>query len=188
MDTLSPPATGTRVLLPDGSAKTVLDTTRSDDGHLWLHLDGGSANRADRCEPVDTSRITEARQAARRAAHAIRVGGDIGQAADELGDALRYLAQADPDAFDELTAGAPRVTIEIPRLGVIQGDILHQHGARLTVLRTAVSTSDTPQWWAEVHGVTAEDRQATYRAPWHTGIHVQYAAWDLVTVERAVPA
>lgn len=188
MNTLTPAATGTRVLLTDGSAKTVLRTTRSDDGHLWLHVDGGGAYRADRCEPVDTSRITEARQAARRAARTIRAGGDIGQAADELGDALRYLAQADPDTFGELTAGAPRVTIEIPRLGVIPGDVLHQHGVRLNVLDTAVSTTGTPQWWADVHGVTADDRRATYRAPWRSGIHVEYATWDLVTVERTVPA
>ncbi|MEV5677015.1 hypothetical protein [Streptomyces sp. NPDC052179] len=188
MDTLSPPATGTRVLLPDGSAKTVASTARSDRGHLWLHLDGGGAVRADRCEPVDASRTAEARQAARRAARAIRAGGDIGPAADELGDALRYLAQADPDALDELSVGAARVTIEIPRLGVAHGDILHHHGARLAVLDTAVSAIDEPQWWADVHGVTAEDRRATYRAPWRTGISVQYAAWDLVTVERIVPA
>ncbi|WP_228994714.1 hypothetical protein [Streptomyces sp. DH8] len=190
MRTLAPPAAPApaRVLLPDGSAKTVVDITRNDNGQIVLHIDGGSAYRADRCERVDTSRVTDARQAARRAARAIQAGGDISQAADELGDALRYLAQADPDTFEELTAGAPRVTIETPRLGVIPGDILHHHGARLTVLDTAVSTIDTPQWWADVLGVTAKDRQATYRAPWRTGISVDYAAWDTVTVERAVPA
>ncbi|MEV6565901.1 hypothetical protein [Streptomyces kronopolitis] len=178
---------GDRVLLPDGSARSVTGTMRSD-GKLWLLVGDSVACRADRCERVDTSHVDEARTTVLRAASMLRAGGDAGGAADDLGDALRYLAQADPDALAELSAAATRVTVEVHRLTVTPGDILHQHGARLNVLDTGISTSDGPQWWATVQGVGDEDRRATYRAPWTTGIGVEHAAWDLVTVERIAPA
>ncbi|MFD3844740.1 hypothetical protein ACFWVB_02470 [Streptomyces microflavus] len=188
MSTIAPPAIHSRVLLPDGSAKTVEKITRSDDGRTWLHFEDRSANRADRCERVDTSRVAEARATARRTARTLQAGGDTGPAVTELGEALRYLAQADPDTLIELSARAARVTVDIPRLDVVPGDILHQYGVRLNVLDTAVSTHDDPVWWASVHGVTGADRQATYRSPWRTSINVQYAACDVVTVERIIPA
>ncbi|WP_199570569.1 hypothetical protein [Streptomyces murinus] len=178
---------GTRVLVADGSAKTVTGTMRGADGKLWLLVDNGAAHPADRCERVDTSHVDLARSHARRAADALRAGGETGQAAGELGDALRYLAQAAPDVLAELSEAGTRVTVEVHRMAIAPGDILHQHGVRLTVLDTGVSTSDEPQWWATVQGVTDADRRATYRAPWEIGIGVEHAAWDLVTVERIAP-
>ncbi|MCX4550562.1 MULTISPECIES: hypothetical protein [unclassified Streptomyces] len=179
--------TGDRVLLPDGSARAVTGTMRSADGDLWLYVGDGVAHRADRCERVDTSRVGEARATACRAAGVLRAGSDTGEAADELGNALRYLAQADPDTLAELSATGTRLTVEVHRLTVAPGDILHQYGVRLNVLDTGISTSGEPQWWASVQGVTQADRRVTYRAPWTTGIGVEYAAWDLVTVERIAP-
>ncbi|MGC5411149.1 hypothetical protein ACPXCX_46850, partial [Streptomyces sp. DT225] len=147
---------GDRFLALDGSTKTVASTMHSTDGKLWVLDTNGAGWRADRCERIDTSRVGQARSAARRAAGVLRAGDATGDAAHELGDALRYLAQADPDALAELAATGSRITVEIHRLAVVPGDVLHQHGARLYVLDTGVSTSDAPQWWATVHGVTDE--------------------------------
>ncbi|MCX5326324.1 hypothetical protein OG847_43945 [Streptomyces sp. NBC_00120] len=162
--------------------------------HTWVETEGGSAWRAELCERVDTSRVDEARTAARRSAAVLRgpqapTGEEHTAAVRGLGEALRYLAQADPAALADLHAEASRrIALDVPRLSVVPGDILHAQGARLTVVDTGISSADEPQWWAKVHGVDEADRRATYRAPWTTGMGVEYAAWDVVTVERIAPA
>ncbi|GGZ73070.1 hypothetical protein ACFOOM_01105 [Streptomyces echinoruber] len=101
------------------------------------------------------------------------------QAAIELGYTL-----ADPAA--RITAGRP-VPIEVPRLLVQPGDILHAFGARLRVVDTGTRISlesSRAEWWALVEGATEEDRRRTYRSRWTLAVPVALAAWDVVTVER----
>ncbi|WP_019548591.1 hypothetical protein [Streptomyces sulphureus] len=193
MHTPAEAATGDRVTLPDGSAKTVTGTMRNG-GKLWLLVGDGAAHRADRCERVDTSRVDEASATARSAALVLRdaqVAGEDAAAAAvrELGEALRYLAQAAPEELAAMAAESTRrLVVEVPRLAVVPGDVLRAFGVRLDVLDVGVSTATEPQWWARVHGVDESDRRATYRAPWNVGMGAGYAAWDLVTVERIAPA
>ncbi|WP_432001586.1 hypothetical protein [Streptomyces sioyaensis] len=184
---------GERIVCEDGGTRTVAGVLHSG-SHAWAETTDGSAWRAERCERVDTSRVDEAKTAARRSAAVLRgpeapTGEEHTAAVRTLGEALRYLAQADPAALADLHAEANRrIALEVPRLSVVPGDILHAHGARLTVLDAGISSADDPQWWAKVHGVDEADRRATYRAPWTTGMGVEYAAWDVVTVERIAPA
>ncbi|MBA0053474.1 hypothetical protein E0L36_22120 [Streptomyces sp. AJS327] len=192
---VEPYAAGDRFVCSDGSTRTVAHAERGRDGHLWLHTAEGSAWRADRSEKVDVSRVDEAHRAARRAAAALRTSpppadDEAAVAIRELGEALRYLAQASPTTLDDLSAGCTRrVVAELPRLAVVPGDIIHMLGVRLHVLDTGVQNAhgETPRWWAEVHGVDEADRRATYRAPWRSAIAVEHAAWDLLTVERLAP-
>ncbi|QKW06973.1 hypothetical protein HUT18_11755 [Streptomyces sp. NA04227] len=184
---------GERIVCTDGGTRTVASLMRSGP-HTWVETEEGSAWRADRCELVDTSRVDEAKCAARTSAAVLRgpqapTGEEHAMAVRDLGDALRYLAQADPAALAELHAeGNQRIALEVPRLSVVPGDILHAHGARLTVLDTGISAAPAPQFWARVYGVDKGDRHATYRAPWTLGMSVESAAWDIVAVERIAPA
>lgn len=192
---VEPNGAGDRVVCDDGSTRTVDRADRAPDGHLWLHTTEGSAWRADRCETVDVSRVDEARAAARKAAAVLRsstppAADEAADALRELGEALRYLAQASPEALDQLsTECTRRIVTELPRLSVVPSDIVHMLGVRLRVLDTGVQEANgaAPRWWADVHGVDEADRRATYRAPWRTAIDVEYAAWDLLTVERLAP-
>ncbi|MFZ3595086.1 hypothetical protein [Streptomyces sp. BH104] len=192
-DAAEPAVKGDRVVCADGSTRTVAGVMHSG-AHTWIETEGGSAWRAERCELVDTSRVGEAKTAARHSAAVLRrpqapTDAERTAAVRELGEALRYLAQADPAALAELHEEANRrIALEVPRLSVVPGDIVHAYGARLTVLDTGVSSADEPQWWAKVHGVDQADRRATYRAPWQMGLSVECAAWDVVTVERIAPA
>ncbi|MFE4796199.1 hypothetical protein ACFRFL_14045 [Streptomyces sp. NPDC056708] len=192
-EAIAPLSAGDRVICPDGSARSVTDTTRSN-GHLWISDENGAGWRADRCEKVDTTNVPRARAEARKAAailrHPVRkTDSERTEAVDILGDALCYLAQADPAALDELhEESTARITVDVPRLNIAPGDIVHHHGARLTVLETGISTNSSPQWWAKLHGVTDADRRATYRAPWNIGLSTECAAWDVVTIERILPA
>ncbi|NGO67864.1 hypothetical protein [Streptomyces boncukensis] len=192
---VEPYAAGDRFVCADGSTRTVDAAERGRDGHLWLHTAEGSAWRADRCEKVDVSRVDEARAAARRAAATLRnatppAADEAAVAIRELGEALRYLAQASPAALDDLSAECTRrIVAELPRLSIVPGDIVHMLGARFHVLDTGVQDAhgEKPRWWADVHGVDEADRRATYRAPWRAAIAVEHAAWDLLTVERLAP-
>lgn len=81
--------------------------------------------------------------------------------------------------------------IEIPRLLVEPGDILHSFGARLTVVDTGIrmnSGATEAYWWADVEGVTKDDSRRTYRSRWTIGVPVATAAWDVVTVDRVLSA
>ncbi|MFE0765403.1 hypothetical protein [Streptomyces smyrnaeus] len=184
---------GDRIVCDDGGTRTVTGVMHGG-GRTWVETEDGSAWTADRCELVDTSRVDEAKHAARRSAAALRgpqapTGEEYAAAVRALGEALRYLAQADPAALEELHQEATRrIVLEVPRLFVVPGDVLHAHGARLTVMDTGISAGPDPQCWARVHGVDEADRRATYRAPWTIGVTVETAAWDIVTVERIAPA
>lgn len=181
---------GDRILCPDGRTRSVADTIHAG-GRVWVADENGAAWPADRCQRIDDSNVDPARRCARKAALLLRgnAGGPAqSEAVRDLGDALRYLAQAAPAALDELIEGAAaRITVDIPRLDVVPTDVLHHHGARLLVLDTGISTGADPQWWAKLHGVTDADRRATYRAPWTTGLRADSAFWDVVTVERVLP-
>ncbi|MFE3146613.1 hypothetical protein ACFXJ6_08105 [Streptomyces sp. NPDC059218] len=81
--------------------------------------------------------------------------------------------------------------IEIPRMLVEPGDILHAFGARLTVIDTGIQINPAAaeaQWWAEVEGVTRDDSRRTYPSRWTIGVPVTTAAWDVVTVDRVLSA
>ncbi|MEU0627727.1 hypothetical protein [Streptomyces sp. NPDC005989] len=107
--------------------------------------------------------------------------------ADELGFPL-----ADPAAAAAAKSDPDRPTpIEIPRMLVEPGDILHAFGARLTVVDTGIQINPAAteaQWWAEVEGVTSDDSRRTYRSRWTIGMPVTTAAWDVVTVDRVLSA
>ncbi|MER6632243.1 hypothetical protein ABT301_29185 [Streptomyces sp. NPDC000987] len=108
------------------------------------------------------------------------------QAAIELGCAL-----ADPaPAQAARTATGKPAPIEIPRLLVEAGDVLYAFGARLRIVDAGTRIADTgrAEWWALVEGVTGEDGRRTYRGRWTFAVPVETAAWDVVTVERALPA
>lgn len=108
------------------------------------------------------------------------------QVAIELGYTL-----ADPSAAQaaRVAAGRP-VPVEMPRMMVEPGDVLHAFGARLNVLDTGTRITPTGQgeWWALVHGATDQDRRRTYRDQWAFAVSLATAAWDIVTVERVLPA
>ncbi|MDQ0961982.1 hypothetical protein QFZ66_005860 [Streptomyces sp. B4I13] len=97
---------------------------------------------------------------------------------------------ADPGAAQTEESGEERpAPIEIPRMLVQPGDVLHAFGARLNVIDTGIRinpAASEAQWWADVEGVTDLDRRSTYRGRWVIGVPVATAAWDVVTVERAV--
>lgn len=109
--------------------------------------------------------------------------------ATELGFPLADPAAAQVSKGDA-TGPAPRpVRIEIPRLLVAPGDILHAFGARLNVVDTGVRINPAAteaQWWADVEGATEEDSRRTYRGRWNIGVPVATAAWDVVNVERVL--
>lgn len=106
------------------------------------------------------------------------------QVAIELGYSL-----ADPAAAQaaRIAAGRP-VPVEMPRMLVEPGDVLHAFGARLNVLDVGTRMTATGQgeWWALVHGDTEEDRRRTYRDQWAFAVPLSTAAWDVVTVERVL--
>ncbi|MER6559763.1 hypothetical protein ABT300_18915 [Streptomyces sp. NPDC001027] len=109
------------------------------------------------------------------------------QVAIELGYEL-----ADPSAAQaaRITAGLP-VAFETPRMLVEPADVLHAFGARLNVVDTGVridAENGRGEWWALVEGATEEDGRRTYRGRWAFAVPVETAAWDVVTVERVVPA
>ncbi|WP_371099294.1 hypothetical protein [Streptomyces sanglieri] len=98
------------------------------------------------------------------------------------GPAATEAAKGDPDQ---------PTPIEIPRMLVEPGDILHAFGARLTVVDTGIQINPAAteaQWWAEVEGVTSDDSRRTYRSRWTIGMPVATAAWDVVTVDRVLSA
>ncbi|PWI05499.1 hypothetical protein DIZ27_38875 [Streptomyces sp. NWU339] len=107
------------------------------------------------------------------------------QAALELGYTL-----ADPAAAQaaRIATGEP-APIEIPRLLIEPGDVLHAFGARLRVIDTGtrISASGESEWWALIEGATEEDSRRTYRGQWGITVPVATAAWDVVTVERVLP-
>ncbi|MGC0418366.1 hypothetical protein [Embleya sp. AB8] len=186
-----PAVVGDRILCSDGTAHTVcsVDTITSHSGvtRRWLFVEGGSAWPADTCKLIDTTRVAQACEDARRATASIHWGID-GQY--DLGDALCYLGQAAPDVLAKMADEATgRIRLEIPRLDIAPTDILYAHGARLNVLAVGFATlgDGAQQWWATVHGVTEDDRRATYPVPWDTGMAVDYAAGDWVEVERILP-
>lgn len=98
---------------------------------------------------------------------------------------------ADPSVTEAawIAAGRP-VPVEMPRMMVEPGDVLHAFGARLNVLDTGTRITPTGQgeWWALVHGATDQDRRRTYRDQWAFAVSLATAAWDIVTVERVLPA
>ncbi|MEH0579052.1 MULTISPECIES: hypothetical protein [Streptomyces] len=105
------------------------------------------------------------------------------QIAIELGYKL-----ADPAAAQ--AAGLP-VAFENPRMLVEPDDVLHAFGARLNVLDTGVRIDEATgqgEWWALVEGATEEDQRRTYRGQWAFAVPVVTAAWDVVTIERVLPA
>ncbi|MFI1957003.1 hypothetical protein ACH46L_03680 [Streptomyces althioticus] len=106
------------------------------------------------------------------------------QTAIELGATL-----ADPVAAQavRIADGKP-APIEIPRLFVEPGDILHGFGVRLRVIDTGtrISEQGDGEWWALVEGVTEDDSRRTYRGRWGFAVPVAAAAWDVVTVERVL--
>ncbi|MFI1703000.1 hypothetical protein [Streptomyces griseoruber] len=107
------------------------------------------------------------------------------QVAIELGYTL-----ADPSAAQaaRIAAGLP-VPIEMPRMLVEPGDVLHAFGARLNVLDigTRIAATGQGEWWALVHGDTEDDRRRTYREQWAFAVPLSTAAWDVVTIERVLP-
>ncbi|MYX36524.1 MULTISPECIES: hypothetical protein [unclassified Streptomyces] len=192
-------AAGDRVLCPDGSARTVVGMFRVPSKPPQVLLEGGGNDDASACTLVDTSRIPEARKAASLAAERVRTNPDPTdegwqRALAELTQELRYLEVADPvyaKAAAEVADEAERVTVDVPRPEVVKGDILHAMGARLTVLDHGVTSSGArglPQWWADVIGVDEDDRAKTYRTAWTLSLNMGDASWDMVTVERAIPA
>ncbi|MFE3033044.1 hypothetical protein ACFXKY_15540 [Streptomyces canus] len=99
---------------------------------------------------------------------------------------------ADPSAAQtaRITAGLP-VAFETPRMLVEPTDVLHAFGARLTVVDTGVRINPATsqgEWWALVEGATEDDQRRTYRGQWAFAVPVANAAWDVVTVERVLPA
>ncbi|MFJ7489723.1 hypothetical protein ACIQZB_00430 [Streptomyces sp. NPDC097727] len=108
------------------------------------------------------------------------------KAAVELGFPLASLAAAGAESAPDRPT-----PIEIPRLLVEPGDILHAFGARLNVIDTGIRlnpTAQDAQWWADVEGVTKDDSRSTSRSRWTIGVPVATAAWDVVTVDRVLPA
>ncbi|CAM5479999.1 MULTISPECIES: hypothetical protein [Streptomyces] len=97
---------------------------------------------------------------------------------------------ADPAAAQaaRIAAGEP-APIEVPRMLVEPGDVLHAFGARLRIVGTGTRIADAGQaeWWALVRGATEEDGRRTYRGQWAFAVPVETAAWDVVTVERVLP-
>ncbi|MFE6021625.1 hypothetical protein ACFQ6O_34495 [Streptomyces sp. NPDC056441] len=113
---------------------------------------------------------------------------DLGEKiADELGFPL-----ADPAAAAAAKNDPDRPTpIEIPRLLIEPGDILHAFGARLKVVDTGIRlnpTAQDAQWWADVEGVTKDGSRIAYRGRWTIGVPVATAAWDVVIVDRVLSA
>ncbi|MDQ0762042.1 hypothetical protein [Streptomyces canus] len=109
--------------------------------------------------------------------------------AEQVAIELDY-ALADPSAAQaaRIAAGRP-VPIEMPRMLVEPGDVLHAFGARLNVLDTGtrITATGEGEWWALVHGDTEADRRRTYRDQWAFAVPLATAAWDVVTVERVLP-
>lgn len=187
---------GQRVLCPDGTARTVVGMFQVPNKPPQVCLEGGGSVDASACTLVDTSRIEEARKTANLAAERVRANPDPcdemwRRALNELTEALRYLEHADPMYAEAIAGRTERITVEVPRTHVIKGDIIHAMGARLTVLDHGTTSSGArglPRWWADVLGVEESDRKKTYRTAWTLAVNLGDAAWDEVTVERAVPA
>ncbi|WP_330435819.1 hypothetical protein OIC43_37075 [Streptomyces sp. NBC_00825] len=115
------------------------------------------------------------------------------EVAAELGLALDPTHAARPDggpAAPAVKSDPGQATpIEIPRMLVETGDILHSFGARLKVVETGVQINPATTeayWWADVEGVTSDDSRRTYRSRWTIGVPVATAAWDVVTVDRVL--
>ncbi|MFE2424987.1 hypothetical protein [Streptomyces hokutonensis] len=110
------------------------------------------------------------------------------QVAIELGYALADVPAAQTA---RIASGRP-VPIEVPRMLVEPGDVLHAFGARLNVVDTGTRATGADEvegeWWALVHGATEDDRRRTYREQWTFAVPLATAAWDVVTVERALSA
>lgn len=109
------------------------------------------------------------------------------QLAIELGCTL-----ADPAGAQaaRISTGQP-APVETPRLLVEPGDVLHVFGARLRVVDTGTrldTKTGRNEWWALLEGVTEDDQRRTYRGQWGIAVPVETAAWDIVTIERAVAA
>ncbi|MGW4731791.1 hypothetical protein ACWEQC_21955 [Streptomyces shenzhenensis] len=109
------------------------------------------------------------------------------QVAIELGYKL-----ADPSAAQtaRIAAGLP-IAFETPRMLIEPADVLHAFGARLNVVDTGVRINPATsqgEWWVLVEGATEEDQRRTYRGQWAFAVPVATAAWDVVTVERVLPA
>ncbi|MEU1180594.1 hypothetical protein ABZ464_23630 [Streptomyces sp. NPDC005820] len=99
---------------------------------------------------------------------------------------------ADPAAAQtaRISAGLP-IAFETPRMLVEPADVLHAFGARLNVIDTGVRIDPATgqgEWWALVEGATEEGQRRTYRGQWAFAVPVATAAWDVVTVERVLPA
>ncbi|HLL33856.1 MAG TPA: hypothetical protein VK545_08175 [Streptomyces sp.] len=191
----APFTAGDRIMCVDGVVRTVRDTVRRA-GAWWVATREGPSWPAGHCERVDTSGVPAAWEAANRAAARVRANPDPGDpqwraALDELVDALRYLRHADPVYADVVRdIAGERLTIPVPHTDVLAGDILHLSGARLEVRRTGIEyrpAPANPRWWAELYGVTEEDRRATYPFPWRFAVEVGREDTDVVTVERLVP-
>ncbi|MGW1989623.1 hypothetical protein [Embleya sp. NPDC001921] len=183
----APFAIGDRILCPDGHTRTVSGAHTAVGGREWVLVEAGAAWPVAKCERIDTSRVAQACKDARVAAASLNLETD---AAYDLGEALRYLAQAAPAVLVELAEEArSRTRIEIPLLAVAPTDILHIDGARLTLLDVGIAANDGGQqrWWATFHGVTEEDRRAFYGVPQSLCMYVDYAAGKWVDVERIAP-
>ncbi|MGW2074237.1 hypothetical protein ACWCPK_38350 [Streptomyces sp. NPDC001953] len=188
---------GQRQICPDGVVRTIESATDNPATMITtLAMDDGATFPAYACQLVDAARIASAKATATQAAARVADRPDPDdldwcRALTDLEDALDYLAHADPAAVEELTGGRTRrITMEVPRTLVAKGDILHAFGARLAVFDTGV-TSDPGQdaaWWAQLEGITSLDKRATYREPWTMSVDLGTAMWDIVTVDRVIPA
>ncbi|MER5638294.1 hypothetical protein ABT095_15195 [Kitasatospora sp. NPDC002227] len=183
---------GARIRCSDGRVRIA---TRRETAHgaEWIHTDDRSAWKADKSELIDTSRIAEMRAAADAAAYRITSNPDPTDpqwraALDELGEALRYLSDADP-LYAAAVAEVERVTFTGTLARVAPGDIVHVEGIRATVIETGTAEGDAvrgdrPRWWAEIIGVDEEDRARTFRRPFGIGRFDDVAAAEPVTIER----
>ncbi|MGW3445637.1 hypothetical protein [Streptomyces sp. NPDC001076] len=122
-------------------------------------------------------------------------GGDYAasvERAEQIAIELGYVLADLPAAQAGRIASGRPVPIEMPRMLVEPGDVLHAFGARLNVVDTGTRATETDEvegeWWALVHGATEDDRRRTYREQWTFTVPLATAAWDVVTVERVLPA
>ncbi|MFJ5120848.1 hypothetical protein [Kitasatospora sp. NPDC088548] len=185
---------GARLRCSDGRVRTATHR-KTVNGTEWVFAEDGTAWQADRSEMIDTSRIGEVRAAAEAAADRVSSAPDAADperlaALDELGEARRYLADADPlYAAAVAQAEGEHVTFNGTLADVAPADVIHVEGIRATVLAAGTAEGDAvrgdrPRWWAEVLGVEEEDRRLSFRRPFAVGRFADVAAAELVTIER----
>ncbi|WP_405759486.1 hypothetical protein OG234_13390 [Streptomyces sp. NBC_01420] len=182
---------GDRVLCSDGLTRTVSHVSEAN-GRDWVHMDGGDACPATTSLRVDTSRVEEVTAQALRDAATLRAGVGTPDAliVDRLGQALRYLRQADPARHAALIKDADHISVRVARASIAPGDIRNEYGHPHEVLDAcfAETGSDDATWWLRIIGTTEEGRAHTGRTAWNSSLRLDLALVEMETVDRPLPA